>query len=221
MFPKYISYTLILILLFLATSGAQVPGPVIPVRVFEIGVVQKTFHRDMIDQDYDWNIISLFVRYGICSSITISAESFIHDKDDKKFPDRDYYDYVFGIGITAGGVSFKGVCPALSVHYNERLSFDRSEFRYHKNTRGIIGAIQLEREFNMWNQNIRIWLGPAFVYDIIYQYPTNGSIVLCKSKNNFGFICGTNILFIKHFDCFAHVVYANYWQPRFGIGFRF
>lgn len=221
MFLKNISYTVITLLIYIHIGSGQILGPAMPVKTFEVGCIQKIFYRSMLDQDYDWKIFSLFMKYGICRSITISAESFVHARFDAKFPDRDYYRYTFGAGITAGGVNFISLSPILSFHYYERLSFDRSEYRYHKNSRGIVGAVQLEREFKIVKQNIKIWLGPAYIYDVIYQYPPNGSVYLCKSKNNFGFICGTNILLLKHLDCFAHLVYANHWQPRYGLGLRF
>jgi hypothetical protein len=204
----------------MSIGSAQLLGPVVPSRTFEIGYIQKWFNRDTEDKRYDWGMYALYIKYGVYPSLTFTAESIIHDRPSKKFPDRDYRSYVFGVGITAGGLDFAGIGPVFSLHYNERLGFDRSEDRYHKNTRGIICAIQLERKFNIYDQDIRIWLGPAYVYDILFHYPGHVSMS-SKSVNNFGFICGINILFIKHFDCFAHIVYANYFQPRYGIGFRF
>ncbi len=221
MFHKNNCHSHIILLAFLISIGsAQVLGPVVPSRTFEIGYIQKWFHRKMEDKPYDWGMHALYIKYGVYPSVTFSAEGIIYDNPSERFPDRDYRSYVFGVGITAGGLDFAGISPTFSLHYNEKLSLDRSRDRFHKSTRGIIGSMQLEYKFDIYDQNLRIWLGPAYVYDMVYHYPTAVTIS-SKSVDNFGFICGVNILFVKHFDCFAHVVYANYFQSRYGIGFRF
>ena len=65
------------------------------------------------------------------------------------------------------------------------------------------------------------WWGPAvFVDNQIYD----GGACLGgtkESQENLGMAAGTDFLFWSHLEVFVHVLYANYLQPRIGVGYQF
>jgi hypothetical protein len=211
---------ILLILLIASAGNSQVLAPELSSGAFEMGYMYKWFHRDMF-QIYHWSIASIYARYGVGNCLTLSAEGLISNFTDSKFPDRDYRGYVVGCGATMHVLTLGSFRFAVSFHYNERFSFDRSESRYHKDTRGVLVFLQSERSFFFRRGELVIWLGPAFVYDEflqnVYGYydPVHD-----KTHNNLGFICGLNIVLLRYVDMFTHVVYADYLQPRVGVGIR-
>jgi hypothetical protein len=110
----------------------------------------------------------------------------------------------------------------VSGHYSEIFDHDRSENRLHKNVRNITATLQVERLFVVRDQEIFLWAGPAIVYDQSRQYPWLSSDPMKDdTSQNFGFVAGLNAVVSDRLSAFAHVVYADAFQPRLGAGFRF
>lgn len=223
-----LSHTILLTVFFLSLlsrSDGQVLGAALESRVFEIGFFQKSFNRKMtphFTSGTTWSIPTIFVKYGLCKWLTLSVEGPFPWGISKRFPDRDYQHFKFGSGITSRIFTVNDFRFLLSLHYNERFSFDRSESRYHKYTRGIVGCVQIERAFSAKGQCAIFWLSPAYVYDEMIQYKYGSYIAVSdKSMGNLGFAGGVNLVLFKHIESFSHIVYANFVQPRFGIGYRF
>lgn len=152
----------------------------------------------------------------------VTSEGHLYNNNNRYFPDRNYRDYTIGTGIVVKIFDFKRLKFICSYHYSERFCFDRSQDRYHKNMRCMIGIVQIDKPLFFRGQKIDLWIAPAFVYDEIIQYPY-GYHQGCadKSYNNFGFATGCELILLKHCKTFFYVVYADYWQPGYGVAYRF
>lgn len=222
---KWMLYLLFLPLFFPNKIEAQVLGPELKTRKFEIGFTGKWFHRKLnhdYSSDWDWGGLNIFVKNGINEWFTLSVEGFIDVYKSKKFPDRDYRDIYIGFGIIYRFCEINHFQMVLAFHYNERFCFDRSDSRFHKDIRSIIGSFQIEHKFTLLKQNVTLWGGPSYVSDKIIQFPwgTHTSVV-DKSINNLGFAVGVNFLLFNHIEPFFHIVYADFFQPRLGIAYQF
>ncbi len=222
---KWMLYLLFLPLFFPNEIEAQVLGPELKTGKFEIGFTWKWFHRKLdhnYSLDWDWGGHSIFVKNGINEWFTLSVEGFICAYKHKKFPDRDYRDIYIGFGIIYRFCEINHFQMVLAFHYNERFCFDRSDSRFHKDIRSIIGSFQIEHKFTLLKQNVTLWGGPSYVSDKIIQYPWGTHIsVVDKSFNNLGFAVGVNFLLFNHIEPFFHIVYADFFQPRLGIAYQF
>lgn len=216
------------ILIFLITTNVligQALGPELPARTCELGFVKKKYHRKTQEHspyDFYWGIDAIFAKYAATKWLTLCATGHLYNYTGEQFPGRNYRDYTIGAGMILRIINAEILRISSSFHYCERFSFDRSADQYHKDTRSMIGALQLERAFSYCGQELTLWTAPAFVYDEIIQYPYGDYLGgLDKSYNNFGAVVGINLLLFKHVTSFLYVVYADYWQPGYGIAFRF
>lgn len=140
---------------------------------------------------------------------------------DEIFPERDYKDYSMGLGLSTHLLRIKNINISFSASISRILSHDRSVYQHDKIQDDYSFMIQTERTFIIKNQKIKPFFGPVYVKNILYDYNDFYTEVKGKSVRNFGFASGVNIILFNHIDCFSHIVYVNYFQPRFGIGYIF
>lgn len=217
------------------TEG-QVLGPELEAGSLEIGCIRKWFHRKLEPHflsGADWGCTSVFIKYGVNQWLKLSAEGAVYNLKSKRSPDGEYRTYVLGAGIVSPILRYKHFRIALAFHYSESFYFQRSPSRYHSNTRSIVSTVQVERTFTVYRQNVTVWVAPGYVSDEIIQYAGRPYYISeeityyrekmyrNKSLNNFGLAMGTNFLLFGHIEPFFHVVYADFFQPRVGIGYQF
>ena len=222
---KIILVLLTLVVLTAVTARAQVMGPVLERHTLEIGITYKWYERDF-ESTYlgleNWSAGAIYFKFGACRWATFDFEGGISTVHHDDFPENDYRRYTIGGGITAKVYRGRWVELSLSGHYSEIFDHDRSDNQLHKNTRDIISALQIEKEFVIGEQWLMVWGGPAFVYDQSRQYPWGTSNpVRNETSNNFGFVIGANAVVFQRLDIFANVVYADAFQPRLGAGVQF
>ncbi len=221
-----ITFVLLTLVVFTAVCAqAQVMGPILDRHQLEVGVTYKWYERDF-ESTYlgrvDWSAGAIYFKYGACRWATFDFEGGISTVHHDDFPDNDYRRYTIGGGITAKLYRGKWVDLSLSGHYSEIFDHDRTDSQLHKNTRDITSVLQVEKAFDIREQRLVVWGGPAFVYDQSRQYPWGTSNpVKDETSNNFGFVVGVNAVVFQRVDLFAHGVYADAFQPRLGAGFQF
>jgi hypothetical protein len=202
----------------------QILGPSLNAGKFELGYTVKFFHRDMSDiLPQDWWSPAIFGRYAINKWLTVSGEGIIGFEypDERRY--SDYRSIGAGAGLVVSVIEIKQLQVALSFHYFEIMWFDRLQNHSHQNLRSMIGAIQIQRKFDYLGQQITLWVAPAYVDDTLLEYiPYPGYAgVKYNTPNKLGLIVGSDFLLFKHIHPFAHLVYADYFQPRLGAGYRF
>ena len=189
---------------------------------FEIGFNYRYFKRDF-SEDYNqlkWANGNFVLRYGIIEWLTVSFEGFIGKKGQDNFPNRNYHSYSLGFGSAIKIITIDNFKIMFGIHYIENLDFDKSESNYHKLQKSFITALGVHQYFNFSFMESFIFVYPVYVQDKVYDYsPRFHSND--KSLNNFGVIIGVDLLAYHHFHFIAEILYADYFQPRFGIGYIF
>jgi len=199
-------------------------GPPIDSGKLELGYAFKFYHRNGSENTHgDWANPVVYGRYAINRRLTVSGEGII----GLEYPDEsalsDYRGIGVGAGLTAHVFEFEGNQVALSGHYFEILWIDRLQRGRHMDLRSVIASIQVQREFGWHEHEIVLWLAPSYIYDTALLYYPYPSISAAKydTPNRFGLIIGSEVLLFRHLHPFLHLVYADYVQPRCGVGYRF
>lgn len=189
---------------------------------FEIGIDRRFYKRDFTndDQQFYWDNSNIVVRYGFTEWLTGSLEGFIGRMGKDNFPNRNYYSYRLGCGLGIEIFEIDDYKLMLGIHYLENLDFDKSESNYHKAQTSLVTTLGINKTFIFEPVELIIFVYPAFVQDKVYEY-TPRFDYSDTSVNNFGVIVGTDVLAYEHYRLIAEILYANYWQPRFGLGYIF
>lgn len=220
-----VALALSVFLLPLGSTMAQVVGPALERHTLEFGVTYKWYERDfdtMYVGQEDWSAGALYFKFGACRWATVSIEGGISTVNHDDFPGTDYKRYTIGAGLTSLLYDGSGFRVEAAGHYGEIFDHDRSDSQFHKNTRGVVVAVQFEGVFVWREQEILLWAGPAFVYDQVRQYPWRSyEPIKGDTSNKFGIVIGTNLLLFDRVDVFVNGVYADAFQPRLGAGIQF
>lgn len=206
-------------------ARAQVLSPALDRHVFELGYTHKWYARDFGSTflgETDWSAGTLYLRYGVCRWATIGFEGLVSTVNHHGFDGLDYRRYSVGGGIAAIAYRHGTFRVDVSGYYSEIFDHDRSENHFHKNLRDLTFVIQAEKFFTVDEQTVILWAGPAFVYNQSRQYPWQSTDpVKDDTFNNFGFALGVNAVLFEHISTFAHLVYADTFRPRVGVGVQF
>lgn len=188
----------------------------------EVGCAFRWYDR-YFASDYGrikWGINNLVLRYGFTEWLTGSLEGYISNNHDNKFPDRDYRDYTYGFGFGSKIWAIDNFQVIFGIHYLERLDFDRSANQYHKLQGCFFATLKFQQRFYLSSAELLLFLSPAFVRDQLDEY-TPGCSGSAVSVHNFGISIGFDILAYQHVHLVAQILFADYWQPRLGIGYVF
>jgi hypothetical protein len=189
---------------------------------FETGINYRYFKRDF-PEDYGqlkWNNGNLVLRYGITEFLTFSFEGFVGKNSSDAYINRNYYDYRLGLGFGLKILSISDLKIMFGIHYLENLNFDKSKNNHNKLQKSFITALGVQQSVNFSSIELLVFVYPTFVIDKVFDY-TPRYHYRGASLNNFGVITGTDFLAFKHFHFIAEILYADYFQPRFGIGYIF
>lgn len=216
---------IIVVMTMVPHASAQIMGPTIDRHDLEIGYTFKWYERDF-DSDFlgqeKWSTGAFYLRYGSCRWATLTLEGGLWNVNHDDFPDNDYRRYVVGIGITSLLYDKPRFGAGISGHYSEIFDHDKTSSQFHKNTRNITVALQVQTSWELRQTEIVLWGGPALIYDQSRQYPwQTNEPVRDETSGNFGLVLGVNALFIEQISAFGYVAYAEVFQPRLGMGFRF
>jgi hypothetical protein len=220
--PLFFQYILIIIAIYSIPIISQTIERTMDQGKIEVGVDYRYFKRDFPD-DYKqvkWDNGNLVLRYGITDWLTVSFEGFIGKMEQDNFPNRNYHSYRLGFGSAIKIITIDKSKIIFGIHYIENLDFDKSESNYHKLQKSFITALGVQQYFNFSFMESFIFIYPVYVQDKVFEY-TPRFHTSDTSLNNFGVIVGADFLAYHHFHFIAEILYADYYQPRFGIGYIF
>ena len=220
---------LTLLLIVLAGRGGAAQGSFAlpqPRRV-EIGLsrllIKRTIrHSDGVRQDADWGRGALFLRVALTKALLVEVDGTAwHRGATSRFPNRDYFDYAFGVGFTVlplqRGMSFVG----LGIRYHEQTNLDQSLERYSKRSRHIALAAMAARRLLAAPGTIDIWGGPAYQVDWLWHYPPFDPVQRGKSVNNIVAQFGASLLVKSRLRVFGQLTYTPRWQSEWGASVTF
>ena len=215
-------YVLILVIVYSIPIVSQTTERSLDQGKFEIGIDYRYYKRDFPDdyKEVKWDNGNLVLRYGITGYLTFSFEGFVGKNTADNFPNRNYYDYRLGLGFGLKIISINDLKFMFGIHYMENLNFDKSGYNYNKLQQSLITALGVQQSINFSTMELLLFVYPTFVMDKAFEY-TPRFHSSATSLNNFGVIVGADLLAYEHFHFIAEILYADYYQPRFGVGYIF
>lgn len=205
-------------------ASAQIMGPPLERGEVEFGYMHKWFHRDMEPYhplEMKWEVNMLFARYGGFDWLTLSGEGLISGIEHDDFPGLRYQRFSLGGGITSRFYTLGPWSLSGCFHYNEVFDRDKSYYRFHKRTYGVVSGLQIGRTFEYRGQNADLWIGPMYIRDTGENYPWDSNEpIKNESSDDFGFAAGAHIVLFRHYAGVVNVVYADYFQARLGVTIR-
>ena len=226
----FVSARIIMVIIgFLTVSGleahAQPAGPVLASGKFELGLNIERNHRNVrprIDEGIKSGLADVFFRYGVNRWLTVSGEGIIAQWDFDPSLEGDFRAFVIGAGITARLARISSYDLDVVIRYVERFDFDSSVNREHLDIQGTTVAVLVEHSYKVGKNVANVWIGPGYFFDQLtyyHQYWIRADRQ--RSYRNLGFDIGANAVLFNHVKPYLYVVYADYLQPRFGIGYVF
>ena len=208
-------------------AGAILLSPPTEAGKFSLGATELWFHRDTewtddsspVEEKY--NLGAFWAKYGFHEHLTMFAEFALLDGDPHN--EGVSYRYInLGVGANVLLVEFQDFYVSALGNYFENFQHDNQESNRHATTRHWAVLLQVGRKFPLGSQHVLdAWWAPAYISD---EQAFDGGAAPAstnESQENFGVAAGGDFLFWGHLEVFAHVVYANYFQPRLGMGYRF
>jgi hypothetical protein len=194
---------------------------------FTIGATELWFHRDTKwadgygESEDDFNLGAFWAKYGFHRRVTVFAEFVVLNGDPHR-QGRSYRHINLGVGANVLFVEFEDFYAGGLVNYFENFQHDNQSTACHSTTRHWAVLVQVGRVFPLGPRHeLDAWWGPSYIRDEQVFDGGGCGNVLKESLNDLGFSAGLDFLLWEHFECFTHVVFARYFQPRLGIGYRF
>ena len=194
---------------------------------FTLGATELWFHRDTewtdgnaVYED-DYNLGAFWAKYGFHRRLTAFAE-FVVLNGDPHNQGVSYRHINMGVGANVLLFEFEDFYAGGLVNYFENFQHDNQATACHSTTRHWAVLLQVGRVFPMGSRHqLDVWWGPSYTQDD--QLFDGGACESGRkeSQNNFGAAGGVDFLFWDHVELFTHVVFARYFQPRLGVGYRF
>lgn len=194
---------------------------------FTLGAEEMWFHRDEEwtdgygESEDQYNLGAFWAKYGFHERLTGFFEFAVLNGDPHN-EGVSYRHFNLGIGANVLFVEFEKIYVSGLVNYFENFQHDNRETACHSTTRHWAAVLQIGAVFPLGSSHkLDAWWGPSYISD---EQDFDGG--LCapgkkESLDNFGFAAGGDFLFWDHLEVFGHVVFAGYFQPRLGVGYRF
>jgi len=194
---------------------------------FTLGATELWFHRDTewtdtsspVEEKY--NLGAFWAKYGVHRRLTVFAE-FALLSGDPHNQGVSYRYFNLGVGANVSLVEFEDFYASALVNYFENFQHDNQETNRHATTRHWAALLQIGKVFPLGSRHkLNAWWAPGYFKDE-QAFDGGGSPASTnESTENFGAAAGGDFLFWDHLEVFVHVVYADYFQPRLGMGYRF
>jgi len=225
MSSRTIAFIITLSALISFQAHAQPAGPELASGKFELGFSIERNHRNVrprVGEEIRSGLADIFFRYGVKRWLTISGEGLIAQWDYDPSLEGDFRAFVIGAGITARLARIRSYDLDVVIRYVERFDYDSSVHREHLDIRGTTVAVLVEHSYEVGKNVANVWIGPGYFFEqftYYHQYWIRADRQ--RSYRNLGFDIGANIVLIDHVKPYLHLVYADYLQPRFGVGYLF
>jgi hypothetical protein len=213
-----------LILVHAHILHAQIVSPTIERRAIELGLAYKWFDRDVQSgpvSELQWEVATLYGRYGAFDRVTFSAEGGVWDVDHPDFPLGYYRRYTMGGGIAVRAFERGAVEVAIAGHYQTVWDNDQTSWDFDKRTRGWNADVLLARRFTPHGQYLRAWAGPAYVNDRAENFLWGASDpVVHEPESHWGVVAGGEMVLWDRVSGLAYVLFLDHPQGRIGLAWR-
>lgn len=207
-----------------APLHAQIVSPVIDRHAVELGVAYKWFDRDVESgpvSELNWEVATLYGRYGAFDRVTFSAEGGVWDVDHEDFPLSYYRRYTMGGGVAVRAWERSTWDVSVTAHYQTVFDNDQTSWDFDKKTRGVIVDALVARRFTVAGQYVRAWTGPAYVDDRAENFLWGSTEpVVHEPESHWGLVAGGEFVLWDHFSALAYALFLDHPQARLGMAWR-
>ena len=196
-------------------------------RRLEVGVADQSIHRtirydDGSLQGGEWNRLAAFLRLTLSDGLAMDVSGLAwHRGGTNLFPNRDYFDFSLGAGLTYSPIHFGTWGLGLDLHFHELAFIDQSTTRYSKRSSQLAISAGLTRRFRVLGQRADVWAAPAYIIDWLTQYPPSASASRGSSVHNIGAIAGARVLAAERLRLYSQLSYTEFWQSETGLSVVF
>ncbi len=225
------SAVVVLLLGQLDTANAEIIGPLLKDGAFELGAQRRYVHRDYESPSgsrpqelvFDDGDGMLFFRWGVTSTGTLSGEALVGNTTASDWENDcgDARYYLIGVGLQALLSEFRGFRCTFGIHGTASFEFDRTENHVDREYQTAIGTILVEKRITLCGQRIDLLAGPSYWYACKEELGRTSAPVRYTGADPWGGIAGITATLYTHYIVFGQVIYAGYFQPRFGVSYRF
>lgn len=196
-------------------------------RRFEIGFLSQWIHRtirytDGSSHDPDWARPALFLGLAVTSDLTLEVNGFAwHAGKDAREPGTDYFRSTLGAGLILTPLRRDMWSGGLSMYVHEQAFLDQSFLRSDKHSSQVFIGAHVGRDFVVARQAARIWIGPAYTVDRLWQHPPFEPILRGSSRHNLGAQIGASIIGERRLHVVGEASYLTFWQAVAKVGVLF
>jgi hypothetical protein len=191
-----------------------------PASRFEIGFLLQDHRRTFRystggSQQVHWDRRAAYLRVRVTSAVAIELNGLAwHVGSTKRFPDRDYFQYTVGAGVTmiplhAGSYTF-----GLAAHLHAIGNIDHSPSHYDKRHRQLAVILGGSRRLTLLGTTLDVWAGPAYSIEWLDQYPPSDLATHARSERNLGGAVGGGFLMAARLRIATRVGYFTDWQTQ-------
>lgn len=214
-------------LALVSSLGGQGLGSGSALGSFEVGLLTQDIARQLVDElgasgEARWGRGVLFVSVAPRSHVRVSAGGAVwYEGASDRFPTRRYRRSTLGITMKIGAwrAGRSEIGATLGAH--SLFDFDESGEAYHKRSTRIFGAAVISHGFPLAGQDASAWIAPAYLRDVVHDYPYGGRAKRAVSQGNVGLVVGGEILIASHLRPYLEGTFARHLGTEFGLGYRF
>lgn len=212
---------------------AQVPGSQLEDGMVEVGIGARFVNRDLelsgIKSQWkpQYHVVAAFLRYGVNEWFTWSTEvaagnthAFENLLSETTWNSRYL---LVGTGVQVAFVGGERWRAIAGLHASRSGFLSRESVYCHQHDTEWLATVHVERTFEFASHEATLWGGPSVGSHRAEVYAGHACSVDAdwKSVDNWGAIVGVDALWYSRVSTYAHVVYAQHFQPRVGLALRF
>jgi hypothetical protein len=211
----------------IALGGVIAPN--IPKGTFEMGLQYRRINRQFSSGTYQDELEgsdgSLFIKYGLTRLATLTGEVLILPDIGYRFGDDvegNWRYYVLGAGLQMTLWERQAWTVEPGFYATETLWFAESNEGCDEKWISLDWVLVGSYSFRWSKITMAIWGGPGYFYiqRTVLASARCGRRVW-ETDNNWGGTAGWNVLVYGHAQGFFSFVYADNFEPRFGLSYRF
>jgi hypothetical protein len=157
------------------------------------------------------------MRIGFFDVVTASVEG-MYAPSGYSNSSASYIEFTIGAGLSSPAFRLYLFECFIHLHYMETLYIDRSSAKDDQRFKDFLISVPVKFNFKFFSQQGAVWTAPVYSRNELYLIQEDDRQI---RVDNFGYALGVEALFIKHIYLNTNILYSNYFQFRFIIGYRF
>jgi hypothetical protein len=187
---------------------------------FESGFLLQDHRRTLryttgYPQQTSWGRRAVYLRARVNSVLAVELNGLAwHLGSTKRFPDRDYFQYTIGAGVTMMPLRAGPYTFGLGAHLHAIGNLDQSPSDYDKRHHQLAVVVGASRGLTLSAMALNVWAGPVYAVDWLDQYPPRDVPAHARSEHNLGGALGGGLLLAGRLRISTRIGYFTDWQTQ-------